>query len=427
MKIYNTKNITLSEIPEFKNRAKSCSNKIVDDAREFKRAVLANGDKELIALAQKYDSSLIESLGVSKKEIEQSGLKLSDDFKAAVKLAISNIRKFHNHCFNNTKDKIETSAGVTCWQEFRSIDNVGLYIPGGTAPLFSTLMMLGVPAQIAGCKNIIVCTPSMKDGNVSPETLYVAKLLGLENIYKIGGAGAIFAMAYGTGEIPKVDKIFGPGNQYVTAAKMLSSNDISIDMPAGPSEVLIIADDKANSKVLAADILSQAEHGTDSQSVLLCNSQEIAEKTLAEIELQLSKLSRKEIARRSIENSFVVVVQRLKEAVDISNEYAPEHLIINCENCQKISEQINNAGSVFCGKYSAESFGDYLSGTNHTLPTSGFAKSVSGLRVEDFGKWISFQEITRAGFAEIALAAELLAYAESLEAHKQAVSVRREL
>ncbi|MDP2104025.1 MAG: histidinol dehydrogenase, partial [Candidatus Gracilibacteria bacterium] len=361
---------------------------------------------------------------VSEAEIDEADQYIDDDLKKAIAIATENIYAFHERQRPKDLEPEETSKGVYCWRQFRPIEKVGLYIPGGTAPLFSTLIMLAVPAIIVGCRDIKICTPVNKDGKVAPEVLYTAKTLGIRNIFKIGGAQAIFAMGYGTEQVDKVDKIFGPGNAYVTEAKMRISKTCAIDMPAGPSEVLVIADEKANARYVAADLLSQCEHGPDSQSVLVSNCRNKIREILSECQAQLQNLPRKEIAKKSLQNSFALLVDNMDEAIRISNDYAPEHLILQMQSWKQYVNKIINAGSVFCGEYAPESAGDYGSGTNHTLPTGGFARSNSGIGLESFGKWITFQELTREGLQNIGPSIEKMASSEGLEAHKNAVSVR---
>jgi histidinol dehydrogenase len=349
---------------------------------------------------------------------------VDNNLKEAIKLASNNIRVFHSSQLPETK-KIETTTGVTCWQKAVAIDKVGLYIPGGTAPLFSTVLMLAIPAQIAGCKEIILCTPPDKNGQINPAILYAAKVSGVTQIYKLGGVQAIGAMAYGTKTVPKTYKIFGPGNQYVMAAKQLvSMNDVSIDMPAGPSEVLVVADETSNPAFVASDLLSQAEHGTDSQVVLVANKLEIIEKVLAEIETQVIKLPRGRIASEALHHSILIVQENLADQINLINEYAPEHLIISTKRYTEMAEKIINAGSVFLGELTPESAGDYASGTNHTLPTNGWARSYSGVNIDSFQRKITFQEITKEGIQKIGPAIEIMAAAEQLDAHKNAVTLR---
>ncbi len=390
---------------------------ILDEIRQ-------NGDRALRDFTEKFDGIKLDSLWVSEEEIDQAGSLLKDDLKAAIKLAAKNIKKFHSSQ-KPVVNKIETVPGVTCWQKAVAIEKVGLYIPGGTAPLFSTVLMLALPAQIAGCKEIVLCSPPDKTGKIHPAILYAAKVAGVSKIYKLGGVQAIGAMAYGTDTVPKTDKIFGPGNQYVMAAKQLvSMNDVSIDMPAGPSEVLVLADETSNPAFVASDLLSQAEHGVDSQVVLIADSVARVEKVKAEIDVQLADLPRKEFAKKALANSVSIVLTDTRSTLDLINQYAPEHLIISTKNYTEISDNIINAGSIFLGELTPESAGDYASGTNHTLPTNGWARSYSGVNLDSFLKKITFQEITREGIKNIGPAIELMAAAEELEAHKNAVTLR---
>jgi histidinol dehydrogenase len=391
---------------------------------EIKQNVSRNGDKCLRRLTKKFDGANIKNFLVSKEELMVAEKKISKQLRKAIKIAARNINKFHKQQLKISNVKIETTKGVRCWQEFRAIERVGLYIPGGTAPLFSTLLMLAIPAKIAGCKKIVLCTPPQKNGKINPVILAAAKIVGVSEIYKVGGAQAIFAMSYGTETIPKVDKIFGPGNSFVTAAKMSIANRTAIDMPAGPSEVLVIADEKSNSKFIAADLLSQAEHGMDSQCVLVATNRQVIEKVLTEIGTQLKGLERENIILSALGDSFIILVNNIKNAISISNEYAPEHLILHCEEWKKLLPKIANAGSVFCGEYAPESAGDYASGTNHTLPTSGFAKNFSGVSVNSFGKNITFQQITKQGLKKLGSTIEIMAQEEGLGAHKNAVTIR---
>jgi histidinol dehydrogenase len=387
-------------------------------------SVKTDKDKALIRFSEKFDGPIEGSLRVSYKEIKESADKVPENLKQAINTAKENIEKFH--LSQLTKESpVETMRGVKCWRKNVPIEKVGLYIPGGSAPLFSTVLMLGIPAKIAGCKEIILCTPTDKSGIINPLILYTAQLIGITEIYKIGGAQAIAAMAYGTESVPKVYKIFGPGNQYVTKAKELVMQDgISIDMPAGPSEVLIIADITADAEFIAADLLSQAEHGPDSQVIMITDNQSVIEKVKTEVENQVAVLPRKEIAIKALENSRLILLSTLNECINFSNIYAPEHLIINTAAPDVIATKVTNAGSVFIGKFSCESAGDYASGTNHTLPTNGFARSYSGVSTESFIKKVTFQEITREGIRNIGPAIELMAEAESLSGHRNAVSVR---
>ena len=383
-----------------------------------------NGDKALKFYTEKFDNVDLNDLKVSESEIEEAKNLVSDELKSAIKTASENIRKFHS--FQAEEKKIiETTEGVFCWRESRAIENIGIYIPGGTAPLFSTVLMLGIPANIAGCQNIALCSPPDNDGRINPAILFTADLIGIKNIYKIGGSQAIAGLTFGTETIPKVDKIFGPGNQYVTSAKQLAQNyGIAIDIPAGPSEVLVIADETSIPSFVASDLLSQAEHGTDSQVILLSNSERIIDEIDIEIEKQLANLPRKEIAEIALQNSQSILLNSIDEAIEFSNSYAPEHLILAIENAENYTSQITNAGSVFLGNFSPESAGDYASGTNHTLPTNGFAKNYSGVSLDSFVKKITFQNITKKGIQNIGKTIELMAEAEELIAHKNAVSVR---
>jgi histidinol dehydrogenase len=366
----------------------------------------------------------LDELKVSEAEIQEALLMVDEKLKTAIAIAKNNITQFHQSQKEEIK-QIETTSGVICWRKSVPIQKVGLYIPGGTAPLFSTLLMLGIPAVLAGCKEIIVCTPCGKNGKVNPVILYVANLIGLKNIYKTGGVQAIAAMAYGTKTVPQVYKIFGPGNQYVTCAKQLINIEgIAIDMPAGPSEVAVYANESCTPSFVAADLLSQAEHGTDSQVLLVAASPSIIEKVNAEIENQLAALPRKEIAKIAMANSNYVVMENATDAFDLLNEYAAEHLIIAADNAADLAEKVINAGSVFLGHYSPESVGDYASGTNHTLPTNGYARAYSGVSLDSFVKKITFQQLSKEGLKNIGNAVEQMAAAEGLDAHKNAVTVR---
>ena len=383
------------------------------------------GDIAVKEYGLKFDKVAIDTLQVSDNEIEAAEKEVSEVLKQAIQTAKENIAQFHA-AQDYPLPKMETSRGVTCWQKAKAIEKVGLYIPGGTAPLFSTVLMLALPAQIAGCKEIVLCSPPNREGKIHPAVLYAAKVAGVNKIFKIGGVQAIGAMAYGTESVPKVYKIFGPGNQYVTAAKQLVSlKDVAIDMPAGPSEVEVLADASANPKFVAADLLSQAEHGVDSQAILITTDENLAESVLIEVEKQLAKLPRKEIALKSIENSKIIVVSDMNEAIEVTNEYAPEHLIISTENYRDIAEKIDNAGSIFLGNYTPESAGDYASGTNHTLPTNGYAKAYSGVNLDGFRKKITYQEISKEGIDIIGETIEIMAQNEELFAHKNAVTLRR--
>ena len=385
--------------------------------------VKENGDEAIRDFNLKFDKVKFQNLTVSKDEIIESEILLTDELKNAIDLAIKNISKFHNSQ-KLESNIIETSPGVQCWQKELPIEKVGLYIPGGTAPLFSTVLMLSIPAKIARCKEIILCTPPNNEGKIHPAILYAAKKTGTTKIFKVGGAQAIAAMAYGTESIPKVYKIFGPGNQYVTAAKQLVSNETAVDIPAGPSEVCVIADSTGNPDFIAADLLSQAEHGNDSQAIFITDNELLIELVNSAIEEQLANLPRKKIAKIALEFSRLILVDDMKEAINLANIYASEHLIIMTKNSDFIAEQIINAGSVFIGKYSPESAGDYCSGTNHVLPTYGFAKNFSGVSLSSFMKKITYQKLSASGIQNIGPAIEIMAETEELFAHKNAVTVR---
>ena len=386
--------------------------------------VKAGGDEAVLQYEMQFDKVSLSALAVSSEEFDEAENLIDEELKAAIRLAAGNISAFHA-AQRFVGKKVETQPGVTCWQKAVPIEKVGLYIPGGTAPLFSTVLMLAVPACIAGCREIVLCTPPGKDGKVHPAVLFAARVAGVQRVFKAGGVQAIAAMAYGTESIPKVYKIFGPGNQYVTAAKQLVSlRDVAIDMPAGPSEVEVLADATANPVFVAADLLSQAEHGVDSQAVLITTSKELQQVVKDEVERQLDLLPRKEIAARSLANSKLIVVKDMEEAVEMTNAYAPEHLIVETENYMAVAEQIVNAGSVFLGTLTPESAGDYASGTNHTLPTNGYAKAYSGVSLDSFIRKMTFQEIKPEGLCKIGPAIEVMAANESLDGHKNAVSVR---
>ena len=386
--------------------------------------VKAGGDEAVLQYEMQFDKVSLSALAVSSEEFDEAENLIDEELKAAIRLAAGNISAFHA-AQRFVGKKVETQPGVTCWQKAVPIEKVGLYIPGGTAPLFSTVLMLAVPACIAGCREIVLCTPPGKDGKVHPAVLFAARVAGVQRVFKAGGVQAIAAMAYGTESIPKVYKIFGPGNQYVTAAKQLVSlRDVAIDMPAGPSEVEVLADATANPVFVATDLLSQAEHGVDSQAVLITTSKELQQAVKDEVERQLDLLPRKEIAARSLANSKLIVVKDMEEAVEMTNAYAPEHLIVEAENYMAVAEQIVNAGSVFLGALTPESAGDYASGTNHTLPTNGYAKAYSGVSLDSFIRKMTFQEIKPEGLCKIGPAIEVMAANESLDGHKNAVSVR---
>ncbi|WP_332025319.1 histidinol dehydrogenase [Kaistella sp.] len=399
-----------------------------EDLEEKVAAVLEEvrleGDKALKKLTLAFDKVEVENIKVSAMEIEKAGSEVSDDLKEAIAVASGNIRIFHSG--QQVKEpSVETMPGIKCWRKSVAIEKVGLYIPGGSAPLFSTVLMLGIPAMIAGCGKIVLCTPPDKNGNINPAVLYTASFLGINEIYKVGGAQAVAALAFGTKTVPKVDKIFGPGNQYVTKAKeLVQKNGIAIDLPAGPSEVLVIADSTADADFVASDLLSQAEHGPDSQVVLVSDSVELVEKVKIALNEQLSGLPRASVAEKALENSFSVVLNSITECIDFSNLYAPEHLILAIEKAEEFADQIQNAGSVFLGNYSCESAGDYASGTNHTLPTNGYARNYSGVSLDSFVKKITFQNISKSGLQKIGRSIEVMAEAEQLLAHKNAVSIR---
>ena len=397
---------------------------LFDTVRSVIDRVKEEGDRAVLDYEEKFDKVVLASLAVSEEEQQEAENLVSEDLKAAIRLAKQNIETFHAAQRFEGK-KVQTQPGVTCWQKAVAIEKVGLYIPGGTAPLFSTVLMLAVPARIAGCKEIVLCTPPGRDGKVHPAVLFAAKVAGVNRIFKAGGIQAIAAMAYGTESVPKVYKIFGPGNQYVTAAKQLVSlRDVAIDMPAGPSEVEVLADETANPIFVAADLLSQAEHGVDSQAILITTSVELQQAVKVEVERQLALLPRKEIAEKSLANSKLIVVDSMTEAIELTNAYAPEHLIIETEDYLSVAERIVNAGSVFLGSLTPESAGDYASGTNHTLPTNGYAKAYSGVSLDSFIRKITFQEIKPEGLNIIGPAIELMAANEQLDAHKNGVCVR---
>jgi len=386
--------------------------------------VKISGDAALKEFTLQFDQISIEQLRVSKEEITKASGEISFNLKNAIHRAADNIRKFHAAQQREVL-AVETMPGVQCWRKSIAIEKVGIYIPGGSAPLFSTVLMLGIPAQLAGCKEIILCSPPGKDGKIDATILYAAQLSGISNIFKVGGAQAIAALAYGTETIPAVNKVFGPGNQYVTCAKQLiSQQGTAIDVPAGPSEVMVIADENANPAFVAADLLSQAEHGSDSQVILLSTSESLIESVQLEVNLQLTKLPRQEIAVQSLSHSMAILMSNDFELMNFANVYAPEHLIINTVNCDQLAGNIINAGSVFLGPYTPESAGDYASGTNHTLPTNGFAKAFSGVALESFCKFITFQKINKEGMENLGPIVEEMAMAEKLEGHAEAVRVR---
>lgn len=391
---------------------------------EVLERVKSEGDKAVLEYEERFDKVKLESLAVTEAEMKEAEENVPIELKVAILLAQRNIYTFHKKQKFESK-KVETMEGVTCWQKAVGIEKVGLYIPGGTAPLFSTVLMLAVPARVAGCKEIVLCTPPNKEGKINPAILYAAQVSGVSKIFKAGGVQAIGAMAYGTESVPKVYKIFGPGNQYVMAAKQqVSLHDVAIDMPAGPSEVEVIADETANPAFVAADLLSQAEHGVDSQVVLITTSEKLMEEVEYEVQHQLSRLPRWEIAEKALANSKLILVKDMEEAIAMTNEYAPEHLIIETKNYMELAEKVVNAGSVFLGSLTPESAGDYASGTNHTLPTNGYAKAYSGVSLDSFIRKITFQEITREGIQNVGPAIEVMAANEQLDAHKNAVTIR---
>lgn len=382
------------------------------------------GDAAIYQYEEKFDHVSLHDLSVSQEEMEEAHQLVSAELKEALTLAHANIATFHaSQRF--VGEKVETCQGVTCWQKSIPIEKVGLYIPGGTAPLFSTVLMLATPAKIAGCREIVLCTPPNREGKVHPAILVAAQIAGVDKIFKCGGVQAIGAMAYGTETIPKVYKIFGPGNQYVMAAKQqVSLHDVAIDMPAGPSEVCVIADENSNSEFVAADLLSQAEHGIDSQCILITTSESTLNAVIKEIGNQLPLLPRKEIAQQSLDNSHFILVKDMEEAMELSNAYAPEHLIIATSNYEELAERVVNAGSVFLGKYACESAGDYASGTNHTLPTHGYALAYNGVNLDSYHRKVTFQHLNEQGIMSIGKAVETMAEAEFLHAHKNAMTVR---
>jgi histidinol dehydrogenase len=392
--------------------------------RNILNRVKKSGDQALKDLTLQFDKVSIDDLAVSSSEIAEAERSLSPELKDAIRVAAANIEKFHKAQRRETM-KVETTSGVVCWRKAVAIDKVGIYIPGGSAPLFSTVLMLGIPARLAECKEIILCSPPDKQGKINPAILFAANLVGVTKIFRVGGAQAIAAMAYGTETIPNVYKIFGPGNQYVTKAKQLVTEDgVAIDMPAGPSEVLIFADDTAIPSFIAADLLSQAEHGEDSQVMLVVENDSLVKRIQDELDAQLQKLPRKAIAEKSLSNSRLVVFPELDNAIEFINQYAPEHLIINHRDLEEVADKITNAGSVFLGNYSPEAIGDYASGTNHTLPTNGYARSYAGVSLESFLKYITFQQVSEAGIKALGPVVEKMAEAEQLMGHKMAISVR---
>jgi len=425
MKRYNYSDLSATDIDDLVQRNVDPANEIRAIVEDIIAEVKAHGDSALLDYALKFDKVRLDRLYLDKNDLTEIAAGVLPEQKAALQTAYDNIYKFHKAQLK-AEDKIETMPGVTCWREARAIEKVGLYIPGGSAVLPSTFLMLGIPARIAGCREIVVCSPPQKNGKVNAFIAYVALLLGIDKIYLAGGAQAVAAMAYGTETITKVDKIFGPGNQFVTRAKTIiqSTTTTAIDMPAGPSEVLVIADETANPVYVAADLLAQAEHGIDSQSILVCTSDKIADEVLAEAEKQIPVLPRAEIVKKALENSYIVITKNLDEAMNFSNQYAPEHLILATTNWKLQTANIINAGSVFLGNLTPESAGDYASGTNHTLPTSSYSRAYSGVSVDSFVKKITFQHITPEGIQNIGPTVEILAELEGLHAHRNAVSLR---
>jgi histidinol dehydrogenase len=420
-KIFNPKSETWSEILK---RPTQTIDDIEVTVKEIFKEVQKKGDEAVAKYTSLFDGVLFENIEVSESEIEQAIATIPEDLKNAIQLAKSNIEKFHS-AQKTTKIEVETIEGVNCWQEKRPIQKIGLYIPGGTAPLFSTVLMLAVPANIAGCNEIVLCSPPDKSGNINPAILYTANLCGVTKILKVGGIQAIAGMTFGTKSIPKVYKIFGPGNQFVTVAKQLATQfGVAIDMPAGPSELLIVADDTAVPAFIASDLLSQAEHGTDSQVILVSTSLELIDKVEEEVQKQLEVLPRKAIAEKAIANSKLIFVENDETALELIDEYGPEHFIICANDEDFYVNNIGNAGSVFIGNYTPESAGDYASGTNHTLPTNGYAKNYSGVNLDSFTKSMTFQKISEKGIQNIGKAIEIMAEAEGLQAHKNAVTLR---
>ena len=422
MKVY--RNPDRKEWPALLKRPLKDSKSLLPMVQEILNDIRNRGDDALFEYTQKFDKVTLRKLEMENDEIVASENKIKDELKKAIHLAAGNIEKFHSSQKSITQ-RIEIQSGVECWQKSVAIEKIGIYIPGGTASLFSTVLMLAIPARIAGCSEIILCTPPDKTGSINPAILYAAKITGITKVFRLGGIQAIAAMAYGTESVPKVYKIFGPGNQYVTAAKqIIAQGDTAIDMPAGPSEVAVMADSSAEPAFVASDLLAQAEHGADSQVVLVADDEEFVKKVQDELEKQLPVLPRKKLAKKALENSMIFLLSDRDEMVELINEYAPEHLIISTENAEATAEKIKNAGSVFIGNYTPESAGDYASGTNHTLPTNGHAKAYNGVNLDDYVKKITFQKITREGLKNIGPAIEVMAEAEELIAHKNAVQIR---
>lgn len=426
MKKYYFKQLDDTSLKNLCKRKSIRSDAVLPIVQNVLREVKIRSDEAVREFTEKFDNVSLSSFAVTQEEIDRACKRVPKHIQSVFGQAARNIKTFHKRQITKL-EKVETVPGVTCFAEARPIEKVGLYIPGGTTPLPSTVPMLAIPARLAGCKEIVLVTPPTKDANVDNITLFAAKLCGVTQIFKIGGAQAIAALAFGTKSVPKVHKIFGPGNQYVTAAKMLVSIDpdgAAIDMPAGPTEVLVVADEKAQADFVASDLLSQAEHGTDSQAILVTTTNKKANEVLSEVEQQLQTLPRKNIAQKSLGNSFIIVVDSIDEAITFSNRYAPEHLILNVENATKYVQDITNAGSVFLGPYSCESAGDYASGTNHSLPTSGYARVYGGVSVSSFQKQVTFQEITKQGAKNLGPIVTIMALQESLEGHKRAMELR---
>jgi histidinol dehydrogenase len=425
LKLYSYNDLSKEEIEDLCLRQLADDSSIADRVQSIISCVKEEGDKALFDYALAFDRVELKQLYIEKAEIAEIASTIPDEARKAIDTAYSNIKKFHAAQLNK-EAAVQTMPGVSCWREARAIERVGLYIPGGTAVLPSTFLMLGIPAVLAGCKEIVVCSPPQKDGKTNCYLAYCAMLLGIEKVYLVGGAQAIAAMAFGTETVPKVYKIFGPGNRYVTQAKqlVLASGMTAIDMPAGPSEVLVFADETASPAFVAADLLAQAEHGVDSQAILVSTSSAVISETLEQVAIQLKALPREAIAAQAIENSYAILVQNTTEAMDFSNAYAPEHLILASDSFRELIPMIINAGSVFLGNLTPESAGDYASGTNHTLPTSGFAKAYSGVSIDSFIKKITFQHISPEGLTAIGPTVEILAEAEGLHAHKNAITIR---
>jgi histidinol dehydrogenase len=420
-KVYNPAIENWSEILK---RPTQTFNDIEETVKGIFKEVQTKGDSAVAKYTSLFDGTTLENMEVTEEEIKKAATLISEELKQAIQLAKSNIEKFHA-AQKTSKIEVETTEGVLCWQEKRPIQKIGLYIPGGSAPLFSTVLMLAIPAQLAGCNEIVLCSPPDKTGNINPATLYTANLCGVTKIMKVGGIQAIAGMTFGTETIPKVYKIFGPGNQFVTVAKQFATQfGVAIDMPAGPSELLVVADDSANASFVASDLLSQAEHGSDSQVILVSTSKIFIDKVEQEIESQLKQLPRKDIAQKAIDNSKLIYVENDTIALNLINEYGPEHFIICVENEDFYSNGIVNAGSVFIGNFTPESAGDYASGTNHTLPTNGYAKNYSGVNLDSFLKAMTFQKVSKKGIQNIGSTIEIMAEAEGLQAHKNAVTLR---